>query len=346
MGEEGVMRRLKLDYDGNLRLYSLDDATGSWRATWATLPRQCDVHGVCTRYGVCVYQPLLGAGPALSCSESFDFWVFDFNYTPGVSMETCRKMCLDDCNCECYPKITLWNGRAPDISKQNIFLKVATRLKAKDLNPTVLDFHGHAFAVQERNASVVVGSSYFHVRGNRIKFAYFYSFLAVIFVVEAIFIVASGLATASRRVHSEERVRAAVQPFQEVHLRPAVGRDRQVLREARKGRIGDRVQGCAGRRPQHRGVPVGAERDERINHMNLVRMWGFCSEHSNRLLVSEFVENGTLDNALFVSDGGESTLGWRSRCKIAAGVAKGLAHLHHECLEWIVHCDMKPENIL
>jgi len=80
--------------------------------------------------------------------------------------------------------------------------------------------------------------------------------------------------------------------------------------------------------------------------MNLVRMWGFCSEHSNRLLVSEFVENGTLDNALFVSDGGESTLGWRSRCKIAAGVAKGLAHLHHECLEWIVHCDMKPENIL
>lgn len=162
-------------------------------------------------------------------------------------------------HCECYPKIALWNGWAPDISKQNIFLKVPTRLKVKGLNLTVLDFHGHACAVQERNASVV-GCSYFHVIGNRRKFAYFYSFLAVIFVVEAIFIVVgcmfvfrAGSATASRRVHSEERVRAAVQPFQEVHLRPAVGRDRQVLREARKGRIGDRVQGCAGRRPQHRG---------------------------------------------------------------------------------------------
>lgn len=222
MGEEGVMRRLTLDYDGNLRLYSLDDADGSWRATWAALPRQCDVHGVCGRYGVCAYQPLPAPGLALACScpegfvardasdwskgcrrefhvrcgepvyfaemPSFDFWGFDFNYTPGVFMETCRNMCLDDCNCEafgyrmgtgeCYPKIALWNGRAPDISKQNIFLKVPARLKVKGLNPTVLDFHGHACTVQERNASVV-GSSYFHVRGNRIKFAYFYAFLAV-----------------------------------------------------------------------------------------------------------------------------------------------------------------------
>ena len=73
MGEEGVMRRLKLDYDGNLRLYSLDDATGSWRATWAALPQQCDVHSVCGRYGVCAYQPLPGAGPTLACSCSEGF---------------------------------------------------------------------------------------------------------------------------------------------------------------------------------------------------------------------------------------------------------------------------------
>jgi serine/threonine protein kinase len=39
-------------------------------------------------------------------------------------------------------------------------------------------------------------------------------------------------------------------------------------------------------------------------------------------------------------------LQWRERFNIALGVAKGLAYLHHECLEWIVHCDIKPENIL
>jgi len=39
-------------------------------------------------------------------------------------------------------------------------------------------------------------------------------------------------------------------------------------------------------------------------------------------------------------------LQWRQRFNIALGVAKGLSYLHHECLEWIVHCDIKPENIL
>jgi len=83
----------------------------------------------------------------------------------------------------------------------------------------------------------------------------------------------------------------------------------------------------------------------RINHMNLVRMWGFCSEGSHRLLVSEYVENGSLANILF-NDKNNILLDWKGRFNIALGVAKGLAYLHHECLEWVIHCDVKPENIL
>jgi serine/threonine protein kinase len=84
----------------------------------------------------------------------------------------------------------------------------------------------------------------------------------------------------------------------------------------------------------------------RINHINLVRMMGFCSEGKNRLLVYEYVENESLDKYLFGERITESLLGWRQRYKIALGAARGLAYLHHECLEWIVHCDVKPENIL
>jgi serine/threonine protein kinase len=83
----------------------------------------------------------------------------------------------------------------------------------------------------------------------------------------------------------------------------------------------------------------------RINHMNLVRMMGFCSEGKNRLLVYEYVENESLDKYLF-GESTESLLGWSQRYKIALGTARGLAYLHHECLEWIVHCDVTPENIL
>lgn len=81
----------------------------------------------------------------------------------------------------------------------------------------------------------------------------------------------------------------------------------------------------------------------KINHMNLVRMWGYCSEKRRRLLVYEYVENSSLDKHLFSRN---SFLGWEQRFAVALGTAKGLAYLHHECLEWIIHCDVKPENIL
>jgi len=83
----------------------------------------------------------------------------------------------------------------------------------------------------------------------------------------------------------------------------------------------------------------------RIYHMNVVRIWGFCAEKTHRLLVSEFVENGSLDKILFHNMNLSPSLTWSQRYNIALGVAKGLAYLHHECLEWIVHCDVKPENI-
>ncbi|KAJ3703352.1 hypothetical protein LUZ61_007057 [Rhynchospora tenuis] len=84
----------------------------------------------------------------------------------------------------------------------------------------------------------------------------------------------------------------------------------------------------------------------RIYHMNLVKLLGFCSDGTNRLLVSEFIENGSLDRHLFIGDTSKKVLGWTERFKIALGTARGLAYLHEECLEWVIHCDVKPENIL
>ena len=77
--------------------------------------------------------------------------------------------------------------------------------------------------------------------------------------------------------------------------------------------------------------------------MNLVRVWGFCSDGPHRILVLEYVENGSLDKTLFSST---RLLEWKERFNIAIEVAKGLAYLHHECLEWVIHSDIKPENIL
>jgi len=79
----------------------------------------------------------------------------------------------------------------------------------------------------------------------------------------------------------------------------------------------------------------------RINHMNLIEMWGYCAEGKHRLLVYEYMENGSLAENLF-----SNSLDWKKRFKIAVGTAKGLAYLHEDCLEWVLHCDVKPQNIL
>ncbi|XP_071674993.1 putative receptor protein kinase ZmPK1 [Lolium perenne] len=85
----------------------------------------------------------------------------------------------------------------------------------------------------------------------------------------------------------------------------------------------------------------------RIYHMNLARIVGCCSQGKHRILVSEFIENGSLATMLFPDDNDDhEVLGWSQRFRIAVGVARGLAYLHSECLQWIIHCDMKPENIL
>ncbi|KAJ1384538.1 putative serine/threonine-protein kinase [Sesbania bispinosa] len=79
----------------------------------------------------------------------------------------------------------------------------------------------------------------------------------------------------------------------------------------------------------------------RLNHMNLIGMWGYCAEGKHRLLVYEYMENGSLAHNL-----SSKALDWSKRYNIALGTARGLAYLHEECLEWVLHCDIKPENLL
>ncbi|XP_008456685.2 G-type lectin S-receptor-like serine/threonine-protein kinase At1g34300 [Cucumis melo] len=84
------------------------------------------------------------------------------------------------------------------------------------------------------------------------------------------------------------------------------------------------------------------------HHLNLVRLVGFCSEGRRRLLVYELMKNGSLDGLLFKGEEGQSGkfLSWEDRFKIAVGTAKGITYLHEECRDCIIHCDIKPENIL
>ncbi|KAF9599713.1 hypothetical protein IFM89_001659 [Coptis chinensis] len=99
-----------------------------------------------------------------------------------------------------------------------------------------------------------------------------------------------------------------------------------------------------------------------IHHNHLVRLLGYCFDHSRIALIYEYLVNGSLDKYILQKkkmnkDQSKNTsppqdvpeivtLTWSQLLDIAIGTAKGLAYLHEECRNKILHCDIKPHNIL
>lgn len=83
-----------------------------------------------------------------------------------------------------------------------------------------------------------------------------------------------------------------------------------------------------------------------IQHVNLIRLVGFCAEKFHRLLVYEYMSKGSLDKWIFQKSDESLMLDWQQRRKIISDIAKGLCYLHEQCIRKIVHMDIKPQNIL
>ncbi|XP_004966167.1 cysteine-rich receptor-like protein kinase 19 [Setaria italica] len=82
-----------------------------------------------------------------------------------------------------------------------------------------------------------------------------------------------------------------------------------------------------------------------LQHTNLVRLLGWCVHGKERLLVYEFMHNGSLDRIIFDKTKG-ALLNWYKRLQIIKGLAEGLVYMHKHSLLWIIHGDLKPNNVL
>ncbi|CAA2991703.1 probable LRR receptor-like serine threonine-kinase At1g56140 isoform X1 [Olea europaea subsp. europaea] len=81
-----------------------------------------------------------------------------------------------------------------------------------------------------------------------------------------------------------------------------------------------------------------------IQHKNLVRLLGCCSDGDQRLLVYEYLKNRSLD--LIVYGKSDLFLNWSARFQIILGIARGLQYLHEDSHMRIIHRDIKASNIL
>ncbi|XP_006656184.1 putative receptor protein kinase ZmPK1 [Oryza brachyantha] len=404
----GIVRRLTLDYDGNLRLYSLGNADGEWSVTWMAFPQLCKVRGLCGQNGICVYTPVPACSCApgyevtdpsdrsKGCSPSFnlscdgqkvkfvelrrtDFVGYDLSVHRSVPVEFCENVCLNDCRCkgfayldgvgDCYPKSVLHGGLTISDSTTTITMY----LKLPDEVEVSMSSIAHSQPFGPKNGPRCNTTDSFFIAdfldtlnsGQSVsKFLYFYGFLSAIFLAELMF-VSLGWFLLRREAQqlrgvwpAEAGYELIAKHFRRYTYKELVSATRKFKDELGRGASGIVYKGVL---KDNRVVAVkklvcvneGEEEFQhelsvisRIYHTNLVRVWGFCSDGPHRILVSEFVENGSLDRILFDDEGSQDLLGWSQRFGIAVGVAKGLAYLHHECSEWVIHCDMKPENIL
>jgi Leucine-rich repeat (LRR) protein len=111
------------------------------------------------------------------------------------------------------------------------------------------------------------------------------------------------------------------------------------------------------RRGASKSFMVECEALRNIRHRNLVKVLTACSSidyqgHDFKALVYEFLGNGNLDEWLHPTPRTNEALeepkklSLLQRLNIAIDVASALDYLHYRCQTPIVHCDLKPSNVL
>ncbi|KAJ9162617.1 hypothetical protein P3X46_022376 [Hevea brasiliensis] len=392
-----LQRRLTLDFDGNLRLYSRENENGSWVISWQAFAQPCKIHAACGPNSVCKYVPSFGrkcsclpgykiknpADWSLGCEPEIlvssvetevifirlphvEMYGYDFGYFENYTLEMCKEVCLRRYDCKgfalkyvfqnhpdnvpyCFPKLQLLNGYTTPNFRGDFYLKVPKTSPYKDWSAKELTLDCPAEATKQ------LERRYVKTDGNRSE-KFLLGFVTTVGIVEILAMVLVWLyfivsrqkrdatsedyflvATGFRRFTYSE-LKAATRNFSEEIGRGATGIVYKGIlddqRVAAIKRLHDASEGKAEFLAEVSTVG-------KLNHMNLIEMWGYCADEKHRLLVYENMEKGSLAKNLSSME-----LDWKKRFKIALGTAKGLAYLHEECLEWVLHCDVKPQNIL
>ncbi|XP_059074326.1 G-type lectin S-receptor-like serine/threonine-protein kinase At2g19130 [Cryptomeria japonica] len=365
-----AVTRILLTKFGQVQVYAFD---GSNWSMFFSVPRDgCALYGTCGAYGTCDSRNLqlcsCGEGfkpkddrawrsqdwassgcvpqSPLNCSTDrfIDLGVLlpdDYSSShPASTKKDCQKACLHNCSCTAFafnppsgPCQTwsrdLLNMRysTPSKSNSNVFIRVgASQLSTKRKSPSTV-----------RVVFGIVGA------------------LTVVLGISSIFIWRRHQLRSMDR--PEDLSNSFLKVFSYKELKIATRNFRSKLGSGGFGSV------FKGSLPDGTLVAVkkmrGSRQDEKqfraeisslgsIQHVSLVRLRGFCVEGSRRLLIYDYMPNGSLNSLLFKSNcknRGE-ILDWKTRFEIALGTARGLLYLHEECIDCIIHCDVKPENIL
>ncbi|KAJ1284509.1 hypothetical protein BS78_03G209500 [Paspalum vaginatum] len=362
-----------MEVSGQVKGVAWTESVQDWVPFFAVPKAQCSVYFVCGSFSMCTENTftfcsclrgfskqyegnLLYGNPRGGCtrnarlecgganssgnSETDGFYALAIADLPekawsvvAASPDGCKQACLNNCSCVAYyfygDNCSLWYGDlinlvSPDASSgYTIFVRLA---------PSEF-FSGSAKKGKPLTTWSLTGA-------------------AILFV--AVTVIVGVLLIPKRQIFSKQnKIEGSLVVFSFRYLRSVTRNFRERLGKGSfgsvyKGMLPDgtliavkKLDGISQGEKQFRAEvsTIGT-----VQHVNLIRLLGFCSEQSTRMLVYEYMPNGSLDRNIFGSTPVE--LRWNVRFQIALGVAKGLAYLHEECRSRIIHCDIKPENVL
>ncbi|OMO78796.1 hypothetical protein CCACVL1_14102 [Corchorus capsularis] len=370
-GAEPPLTRFQVDVSGQLKQFTWSPQIESWNMFWSEPEDKCRVHGLCGSFGSCVstslkpcvclngFKPVDDEGwnsgdYTSGCKrESDDFCeekdgfedVGDVEYDGGTtvsfqgSRSSCEKSCLSNCSC-----IGLYHNGRTNLCK-NVY---GSLLNLRNLSSDGID-EEDVFYIREPREGIVKKN----VSKAMILTASIVGSIAVLGFMGLILLVLK-----KRRENMNGTDEGG--SFPGLNLKVFTYKELNSVTRGFSEKLGHGGFGAVFRGELSDSSPVAVKRLERpgsgekefraevctignIQHVNLVRLRGFCSENSHRLLVYDYMPNGPL-SAYLRRD--SPNLCWDVRFRVAVGTARGIAYLHEECRDCIIHCDIKPENIL
>ncbi|PRQ49115.1 putative protein kinase RLK-Pelle-SD-2b family [Rosa chinensis] len=383
--DEGKSYLVRLDVDGILRLYSYSlKQNGNWSVEWLSTRDKCDPLGLCGFNSYCVLMDMeaeckclpgfefITSGDQTSgcgrnmiadvCKSENENFTYIMEELPDTrwnnvaymtwsssDKEECNKACLEDCNCEAAlfadgscrkQRLPLSHGRRRYDTSNSVFIKVG-----KSKPPATDNIHSKGNKKEGGVAVLIVG----------VSFTTFGSILLVISVI----VFWKHNVWAYKRMN---KLNGDVEWNEDVAPRPYAYEQLEKMTDNFKEEVGRGASATV-----YKGVMLSSQKlvavkklekvaaegakefqtemkvIGRTHHRSLVRLLGYCLNGPKKLLVYEYMSNGSLADILFTP---ERKPHWEERMGIAQNIARGFLYLHEECDTQIIHCDIKPQNIL
>lgn len=370
MYDDSIISRFIMDISGQVKQLTWLDPSKEWNLFWSQPRQQCEVYAYCGAFGTCnsISQPFCNCLNGYSSKSDYEWKLSDYSdgcmrnthlqcgnsslvngkkdkffvypnmklpvnpqYLSVDSSSICESSCLKNCSCTAYAfegnKCSYWIGdlvnleqlSSDDGSGGTLYLKLAAS----------------EFSSSKSNTVLIIG-------------------VVVGLVVTVVFLCVFVFIWRKRRSPKTKTVEGSLVAFAYKDLQNAT---KNFSEKLGGGGFGSVFKGTL---PDSTLVAVKkldsvsqGEKQFRmevstigtIQHVNLVRLRGFCSEGNKKLLVYDYMPNGSLDAHIF-REKAAKILDWKTRYQIALGTARGLFYLHEKCRDCIIHCDIKPENIL